>query len=133
MHTLTPIIIIINTHNAKHYCNTYIQFQTATIPPEPPRPTIDTPKPDIKDLIKELYTTASDKWEFIGLLLGIKQSRLNTIKAAQSKVPENCLREMLDVWLKSVSPPPSWAAIAEAIEFLGDQQLATSLKRKYVV
>ena len=89
-----------------------------------------TVKPELKDLIKELLTKASDKWENIGILLGIEPGRLDTIKVAEN-VPQNCLREMLKIWLKRVSPPPLWSAIADAIDLLGDQNLADHLRTKY--
>ena len=90
-------------------------------------------KPELKDLIKELYTRASDKWEDIGILLGIDPGRLDAIKSAENNTPQSCLREMLKIWVTRVSPPPSWAAIAEAIEQIGDQQLAVELRTKYHV
>ena len=90
-------------------------------------------KPELKDLIKELYTRASDKWEDIGILLGIDPGRLDAIKTAENNKPQSCLREMLKIWLTRVSPPPSWAAIAEAVELLGDQKLADQLRTKYHV
>ena len=90
-------------------------------------------KPELKDLMKELYTTASDKWEDIGIFLGIEPSRLDAIKTAENQVPQSCLREMLKIWLKRVSPPPSWSAIVEAIELLRDQRLADHLRTNYHV
>ena len=87
--------------------------------------------PTLRDLMKELYTKAADKWEDVGILLGIKPGSLNAIKI-EEKVPMSCLREMLKIWLNRVSPPPSWAAIAEAVDMLGDHNLADSLRAKYV-
>ena len=91
-----------------------------------------TVKPELKDLLKELYNRASDKWEDIGILLSIETGRLDAIKTAENNKPQNCLREMLKIWLTRVSPPPSWAAIAEAVEVL-DQSLADQLRTKYHV
>ena len=88
-------------------------------------------KPELKDLLKELYTKASD-WINIGVFLDIDPGRLDNIKAENHTV-QDYLREMLRIWLKGVSPPPSWAAIAEAIELLGDQTLADQLRTKYHV
>ena len=85
-------------------------------------------KPELKDLLKELYTKVADKWEDIGILLGIKDGQLKAINAKDST---SCLREMLRIWLSRVDPPPSWSAIAEAVEFLGDENLATYLRSKY--
>ena len=120
---------IINAHSNiitmhMHSCSTIESV-------EPPGPIYDVPKPDLSDLIKELYTTVSDKWETIGLLLGIESSRLDIIKAEENHVPQSCLREMLKIWLRRVSPPPTWAAVADAVESLGDQELAIRLRRKY--
>ena len=88
-------------------------------------------KPELKDLIKELYTKAADKWEDIGILLGIEPGRLDAIKTAENHTAQSCLREMLKIWLKRVYPPPSWAAITDTVELLGDQSLADHLRTKY--
>jgi hypothetical protein len=87
-------------------------------------------KPELKDLLKELYTKASE-WFNIGVLLGIDAGKLSIIKTAENHTPQNCLREMLMIWLKGISPPPSWAAIVDAVEVLGDQRLAEQLRTKY--
>ena len=34
-------------------------------------------KPELKDLLKQLYTKVADKWEDIGILLVIKDGQLN--------------------------------------------------------
>ena len=88
-------------------------------------------KLELKDLAKELYSMVSDKWEDIGILLGIEPGILVAIKTAENQVPQSCLREMLKIWLKRVPPPPSWSAIADAIDLLGDQNLAEHLRTKY--
>lgn len=90
-------------------------------------------KPELKDLLKELYNKAGDLWEDIGILLGIDTGTLDAIKASQNHRSQNCLREMLKVWLKRAEPPPSWSAITEAVESLGDESLANSLRTKYHV
>ena len=88
-------------------------------------------KPEMKDLVKELYSKASDMWEDIGILLGIKDGQLKQIRTDNANDSRSCLREMLRIWLSRVDPPPSWSAIAEAVEFLGDENLATHLRSKY--
>ena len=64
-------------------------------------------------------------------MLGIKDGQLKAIKSNDTKDSTSCLREMLRIWLSRVDPPPSWSAIAEAVEFLGDENLATHLRSKY--
>ena len=90
-------------------------------------------QPEMKDLARELYNTILDRWEDIGILLGIEPGILDAIKTAENQAPQRCLREMLKLWLKRISPPPSWAAIADAVELLGDQSLADHLRTKYHV
>ena len=90
-------------------------------------------KPTLQDLLKQLYSTASDSWEDIGILLGIDSRALDTIKATENSKSQSCLREMLKVWLKRVNPPPSWSAIADAVEFMGDEYLANRLRTEYHV
>ena len=89
-------------------------------------------KPELKDILRELFTNAAE-WMNIGVFLGIEIGKLDTIGTAENHKPQNCLREMLRIWLNRVSPPPSWAAIAEAVELLGDQKLADQLRTKYHV
>ena len=89
-------------------------------------------KPELSDILKELYSTkAADKWEDIGIMLGIKPSDLDAIKSARNQTPQSCLREMLKLYLQKDSPPPAWTAIVEALEFVGEESLATQVKAKY--
>ena len=88
-------------------------------------------KPELKDLLKELYTKASDMWEDIGILLGIKDGQLKQIRTDNASDSRSCLREMLRTWLSRVDPPPSWSAIAEAVEFVGDENLAAHPRSEY--
>ena len=90
-------------------------------------------KPELKYLLRELYTKVADKWEDIGIFLGIETGTLDAIKTAENSKPQHCLREMLKLWLSRVSPPPSWAAIADVIEELGEESLAHQLRTKYRV
>ena len=117
MHTYTPSCII-----------DVPQMQATAAATNQEQPS--EPAPDLKDLFKELCITA-DNWENIGVLLGIEPWQLNSVKTAEN-LPQNCLREMLKVWLKRISPPPTWSSVAEAIEVLGDQELAARLRRKYI-
>ena len=57
--------------------------------------------PSLRDLLKELKLVAS-KWENLGIMLGIDSGFLDNISADNPKNCDNCLREMLKVWLKQV-------------------------------
>ena len=70
-----------------------------------------------------------DQWKKIGLHLKIPKEKLEVI--AEKNDPYTCLVDLLFTWLKQVDPPPTWTAIIEAVEFLGEEQLAKELREKY--
>ena len=78
-----------------------------------------------------LYYKVADKWKMIGILLNIPIGKLVAIAEIQRGDPHMCLVEVLETWLEQVDPPPSWAAIIEAVEFLGEEQLGKELRKKY--
>ena len=88
--------------------------------------------PELKDLLKELYCKAADKWEDIGILVDVDQGKLNSIKSSHGNQSEACLREMLKIWVTQVDPSPSWIILIEALENLGCRDLAKDLKHKYI-
>ena len=88
-------------------------------------------KPTLKYLMKELYPKSSDKWEDIGIELEVDDGLLVHIRTDYSGDSKKCLREILRIWLKRVDPPPSWDTIANAIDDVGDEELAAQLRSKY--
>ena len=89
------------------------------------------PIPSLKDMMDAFYHTVADKWEHIGIYLHLHMPTLKTIAAQHQHNPPKCLIGMLDLWLKTVDPPPTWSAIINAVEFLGEEQLARGLREKY--
>ena len=87
-------------------------------------------KPQLKDLMDALYHTVADKWEPIGIYLHLPMATLKVIAMEHQHDPHRCIIGMLEVWLKQVDPPPTWSAIIEAVEFLGEEQLAKELRQK---
>ena len=88
-------------------------------------------KPQLKDLMDALYHKVADKWKMIGVLLEIPKGKLAGIAEKYQRDPHNCLVEMLETWLERVHPPATWAAIIDAVEFLGEEQLGQELRDKY--
>ena len=78
-----------------------------------------------------LYHKVADKWRTIGLYMEIPKGKLAGIGEKFQGDPQSCLVEMLETWLERVHPPPTWAAIIEAVEFLGEEQLGKELRQKY--
>ena len=78
-----------------------------------------------------LYYKVANKWKPLGVQLEISEGVLATIAEGKMGDLQLCLLEMLEQRLKRVDPPPTWSAIAEAGEFLGEEQLARELRQKY--
>ena len=83
-------------------------------------------------LLKELSGKISSVWEDVGLYLELDPDSLDIIKADHHNNSKNCFREMIKLWWRRADPPPSWTAIIEAIDVLGDQALAKKLREKYL-
>lgn len=79
----------------------------------------------IKDLreVNRLLRDISRKWYDIGIELGLTADELKNIKANCDSV-EECLREMLDKWLRNIDPLPTWRALGDALKFIGEGTLA---------
>ena len=86
--------------------------------------------PTLKLLQRELNNSVASKWEDIGIQLDIDDGQLRNIKADNNGDSTSCLREMLRVWLKRARPTPSWEEVGEALECLGEQNLAEKLRNK---
>lgn len=70
-------------------------------------------------------------WKHIGIYLHLPMSTLMNIAEKQPDDSPTCLSEMLQVWLMRSYPSPTWPAIIEAVKFLGEEQRAKLLKKKY--
>ena len=80
-----------------------------------------------------LYHQVADKWKILGVQLGISHGTLRSIEVNCLRDPQNCLLEMLEMWLQQVDPPPTWATVIDAVEFMGKKQLGRELRHKYHV
>ena len=75
-------------------------------------------RPNTKETLKLLLPLAA-KWKIIATLLEIDDHIISRIKADEDGVCDR-LQEMLSVWLKRVDPPPTWLALAEAVEVVDE-------------
>ena len=75
--------------------------------------------------VRALLYSVRSKWYDIGIELEIEIGTLESIKH-QFKRPEDCLREVLIVWLKTVDPLPAWQTLADALraDAIGEADLA---------
>ena len=86
---------------------------------------------DLKSLHSELHPVA-DKWYTLGVQLQVPIETLKCIRRENLPMTE-CLLEMLTVWLKCTTPPPTWNILTEALESppVGERLLAQQLRDKY--
>ena len=86
---------------------------------------------DLQAVFLELYD-ARIKWNNIGLGLGTSYSDLAAIKERNRDDPDECFKDLLSHWLRQARP--TWEAIVNALESrpVGYEQLAESVKKKYI-
>ena len=93
--------------------------------------TATTCRPALQELMDALYNKVADKWEPIGIYLQLPMSTLKAIAADCQLDTNKCLMRMLEEWLKKENPFPTWSAIIQALKFLGEERLATTLREKH--
>jgi len=81
--------------------------------------------------METLYHTVQDKWEPLGIYLHIPMAILQAIAIRHQHDSQHCLKEVLEIWVKRVHPPTTWAAVIQAVEFLEEEQLGRKLREKY--
>lgn len=90
--------------------------------------------PKLEDLLDALQHKVAHKWKRLGVFLNIPTGRLDNIEADHHNT-QDCLQEMLKVWLNRVHPPPTWASIINALDSdaVEEQRLAKELREQYAV
>ena len=80
--------------------------------------------------VQDLIWNARPKWFNVGLNLDINEATLTMIKQSNAN-GDDCFREMLSEWLKSVEP--SWEELLAALRkpSVGHKQLAKKIARKF--
>ena len=86
----------------------------------------EPPVPTLKQAFKMLLPL-SDHWKNIGLLLDLKNESIRKIDTECRGIPDDCLREMLSLWLKQIDPRPTRKTLIEAVETY-DPKLAQKIK-----
>ena len=69
-------------------------------------------------------------WNTIGTLLGLSKPVLDEIMSNEEGVNDR-LYGMLSEWFKQVDPPPSWTALADAVEVI-DESKAMEIRKRYL-
>lgn len=69
---------------------------------------------NIREVLDETWNYRA-KWRFIGIELGIVAGTLEAIEVNCRKV-EDCLCEMITIWLRCVNPRPTRSAMKAALQ-----------------
>ena len=68
------------------------------------------------------------KWYQFGLAVGINKETLDELS---NFPPEECIVEMLDLWLRNSQTPVTWRDVANALKQIGLYQLAEKILKVY--
>ena len=71
---------------------------------------------DLADAFRITFPVAKN-WKSIGALLRVPPHQLDMIEILQ-KGFDDCLRDMLSVWLKQIDPYPTWQSLADAVQII---------------
>ena len=87
---------------------------------------------DLVDVLNAIYT-ASHKWFPIGVQLGISVQTLSVIRREHHDNATDCLTEMLQRWLTSISSLPTWSGLVQALSSapVGEKRLAEEIRERY--
>lgn len=127
MYTRVPALMNVNIPHAGSQIESSVETSLS-------QPTVTncpaTTKPELRQLIIELYPKVADKWEDIGIMLKIDSGKLDALKTTENCTSQARLREMLKIWLK-LDPSASWITIIDALKILGEEDLASHLRTTY--
>jgi hypothetical protein len=71
------------------------------------------------------------KWYKIGIELGLNVDELDTISANHRADLDECLIEMIKVWLRSIDPRPTWTALGDALRSAPINEVEQSINGTY--
>ena len=85
-------------------------------------------EPTLRETFRILFPIARE-WENIGTLLDLSPDQLSNIKNDNDGV-QNCLREMVKLWLKQVTVHPTWQSLADAVSLI-DMRISLKISETY--
>ena len=84
--------------------------------------------PRLKELTNALDSVVD--WYPLGVQLGLKDHELRTISRDFPWDNERCKLEMLGRWLLNAELP-TWKAVADALQLMGEDRVASKIRTKY--
>ena len=77
-----------------------------------------------ENLLDVLHPAVTPKWRQLGEVVGVDEDLIDEI-FTNNEADEECLKDILDVWLMKSSP--AWKGVADALQRIGEDKLAESL------
>ena len=81
-----------------------------------------------ENLLDALHPAVTPKWRQLAEVVGVDEDLIDEIFTNNNGIDEECLKDILDVWLKKSSP--TWKGVADALQRIGEDKLAESLYHK---
>ena len=84
----------------------------------------------LDNLLIQLRPQVTPVWYKFGEAAGIEKGVLDGF--AKQCTPEDCVMEMLDLWLKNQAKQPTWRDVAKVLKIIHLPQLALEIEKVYV-
>ncbi len=83
-------------------------------------------------VVREALHSIRRKWKSLGVALDCSKDELDTIEH-DYRTSDQCLDEMLDLWLRRLNPRPTWEAIILALRkpSIGEEGVSVNIAEKY--
>ena len=83
---------------------------------------------NLDSLLIQLKPAVTDQWYHFGEAIGVNKQLLDKCTQYSS---EESIVEILDNWLRNHTGQPTWMEVADALDKIGLQHLATTIKDVY--
>lgn len=83
---------------------------------------------NLDNLLIQLRPHVTPKWYEFGVAIGVAKE---VLERCLGYPPEECIVEVLDNWLRTSTPKPTWRDVAEGLCKIGFQKQAESILKVY--
>ena len=83
---------------------------------------------NLDNLLIQIRDQVTPKWYQFGLAVGIKKETLDEFS---NFPPEECIVEVVDLWLKASEAAVTWKDVADALKKIGCHRLAEKMLKVY--
>ena len=100
---------------------------TATAAAQSP-PTCKPLRKEDQGIVCRYVHPLRSKWMVLGTFLCVDHSSLEAVKVDSDNCDESIVK-LIELWLRQISPPPTWQALVDAVQSL-DQSKAEEIRRE---